>query len=443
MVYNIATKLYFRSEKTLKCVFDEVFSHMFKPLDVDRWVTERRSSLDEAKEAVTGIIQAVRDEGDEALLRMSRKYDADIESVAITYEERDAAYEEVDDRLIESLIEAEARITRFHELQRERDLWLQEVEPGIVLGVKTTPLDRVGLYVPGRRAAYPSTALMTAIPAKVAGVQEMCACSPPPVLPLTLVALDIAGVDEIYRIGGAQAVAAMALGTRTIKPVQKIVGPGNVYVTAAKMLLREHAEIDFPAGPSEIGIIADDSANPTFIAADILAQAEHDPDAACVLITPDQSLAETVGAEIERLFARARRKEIIEAALGRSGYVIVSDLDAAVSVMDQIAPEHLSIQVEDSLSVLNAVKNAGSIFVGAYAPVACGDYASGTNHVLPTAGYAKMYSGLSVGHFCKTSTVQIIDRIGLEAIGDVIETIADAEGLHAHAESVRIRRSFR
>jgi histidinol dehydrogenase len=401
---------------------------MFKPLDVDRWVTERRSSLDEAKEAVTGIIQAVRDEGDEALLRMSRKYDADIESVAITYEERDAAYEEVDDRLIESLIEAEARITRFHELQREPDLWLREVEPGIVLGVKTTPLDRIGLYVPGRRAAYPSTALMTAIPAKVAGVQEMCACSPPPVLPLTLVALDIAGVDEIYRIGGAQAIAAMALGTRTIKPVQKIVGPGNVYVTAAKMLLREHAEIDFPAGPSEIGIIADGSANPTFIAADILAQAEHDPDAACVLITPDQTLAGRVGAEIERLFARARRKEIIEAALGRTGYVIVSDLEAAVSAMDQIAPEHLSIQVEDSLSVL-------------YAPVACGDYASGTNHVLPTAGYAKMYSGLNVGHFCKTSTVQIIDRIGLEAIGDVIETIADAEGLHAHAESVRIRRS--
>jgi histidinol dehydrogenase len=414
---------------------------MFKPLDVDRWVTERRSSLDEAKEAVTGIIQAVRDEGDEALLRMSRKYDADIESVAITYEERDAAYEEVDDRLIESLIEAEARITRFHELQREPDLWLREVEPGIVLGVKTTPLDRIGLYVPGRRAAYPSTALMTAIPAKVAGVQEMCACSPPPVLPLTLVALDIAGVDEIYRIGGAQAIAAMALGTRTIKPVQKIVGPGNVYVTAAKMLLREHAEIDFPAGPSEIGIIADGSANPTFIAADILAQAEHDPDAACVLITPDQTLAGRVGAEIERLFARARRKEIIEAALGRTGYVIVSDLEAAVSAMDQIAPEHLSIQVEDSLSVLNAVKHAGSIFVGAYAPVACGDYASGTNHVLPTAGYAKMYSGLNVGHFCKTSTVQIIDRIGLEAIGDVIETIADAEGLHAHAESVRIRRS--
>jgi len=415
---------------------------MFNALDVDRWVTARRSSLDEAKVSVAGIIQAVREGGDGTLLKMARKHDPDITSLRVTDDEREAAYEEVEDRLVESLIEAEARITRFHELQKERSLWLEEVEPGIVLGVKTTALDRVGLYVPGRRAAYPSTALMNAVPAKVAGVPEMCACSPPPVLPLTLVALDIAGVDEIYRIGGAQAVAAMALGTETIRPVQKIVGPGNVYVTAAKMMLREHAEIDFPAGPSEIGIIADSSANPTFIAIDILAQAEHDPDAACVLVTTEKALAERVKEEVSRLLQKAPRKEIIEQALGQSGYVIAADIDAAVCAMNEIAPEHLSVQVNDSLSVLNAVRHAGSIFVGPYTPVAAGDYASGTNHVLPTAGYAKTYSGLNVGHFCKTSTVQIIDRTGLEAIGDVIETIADAEGLHAHAESVRIRRSF-
>ncbi|MCU0632693.1 MAG: histidinol dehydrogenase [Methanolinea sp.] len=415
---------------------------MFNALDVDHWVTARRSSLDEAKVSVAGIIQAVREGGDGALLKMARKHDPDITSLRVTDEEREAAYEEVEDRLAESLIEAEARITRFHELQKERSLWLEEVEPGIVLGVKTTALDRVGLYVPGRRAAYPSTALMNAVPAKVAGVPEMCACSPPPILPLTLVALDIAGVDEIYRIGGAQAVAAMALGTETIRPVQKIVGPGNVYVTAAKMMLREIAEIDFPAGPSEIGIIADSSANPTFIAIDILAQAEHDPDAACVLVTTDKALADRVKKEIGRLLQKAPRKEIMEQALGQSGYVITADIDAAVCAMNEIAPEHLSIQVNDSLSVLNAVRHAGSIFVGPYTPVAAGDYASGTNHVLPTAGYAKTYSGLNVGHFCKTSTVQIIDRTGLEAIGDVIETIADAEGLHAHAESVRIRRSF-
>ena len=221
---------------------------MFKALDVDNWVIKRRSSLDEAKESVAGIIRTVREGVDSALLAMARKYEPDIESIRVSREEVDSAYEVVEDRLVESLIEADCRITRFHELQKERDLWLEEVEPGIILGVKTTPLDRVGLYVPGRRAAYPSTALMNAVPARVAGVPGMCACTPPPVLPLTLVALDIAGVEEIYRIGGAQAVAAMALGTETIKPVQKIVGPGNVYVTAAKMMLREHAEIDFPAG---------------------------------------------------------------------------------------------------------------------------------------------------------------------------------------------------
>ncbi len=414
---------------------------MFNALDVDRWVTERRSSLDEAKVSVAGIIQAVREGGDGALLAMARKHEPETTSVRVTEDEIEAAYGEVDERLLESLIEAEARITRFHELQKERSLWLEEVEPGIVLGVKTTPLDRVGLYVPGRRAAYPSTALMNAVPAKVAGVPEMCACTPPPVLPLTLVALDIAGVDEVYRIGGAQAVAAMALGTETIRPVQKIVGPGNVYVTAAKMMLREHAEIDFPAGPSEIGIIADGNANPAFIAIDILAQAEHDPDAACVLITTDDSLVDRVKAELWRLLPESPRREIIEKALGHSGYVIMPTMAAAVSGMNEIAPEHLSIQVADALTVLNAVRHAGSIFVGPYTPVAAGDYASGTNHVLPTAGYAKTYSGLNVSHFCKTSTVQIIDRRGLEAIGDIIETIADAEGLCAHAESVRIRRS--
>ncbi len=421
---------------------EETIDRMFNALDVDAWVSARRSSLDEAKASAAGIIQAVREGGDGALLAMARKHEPDLTSVRVTDEDVEAAYNDVEDRLIESLIEAEARITRFHELQKERSLWLDEVEPGIVLGVKTTPLDRVGLYVPGRRAAYPSTALMNAVPAKVAGVPEMCACSPPPILPLTLVALDIAGVSEIYRIGGAQAVAALALGTETIRPVQKIVGPGNVYVTAAKMMLREHAEIDFPAGPSEIGILADSTANPVFIAIDILAQSEHDPDAACVLVTTDKTLPARVSEEINRLLETAPRREIIEKALAQSGYIIEPDMDEAVTAMNEIAPEHLSIQVGDSLTVLNAVRHAGSIFVGPYTPVAAGDYASGTNHVLPTAGYAKTYSGLNVSHFCKTSTVQIIDRRGLDAIGDTIEAIADAEGLNAHAESVRIRRMF-
>jgi histidinol dehydrogenase len=317
------------------------------------------------------------------------------------------------------------------------------MEPGIVLGIKTTPLNRVGLYIPGGRAAYPSSALMCAVPAFVAGVKEICACSPPPIKPLTLVALDIAGVTEIYSAGGAQAVAAMALGTESIRPVQKIVGPGNVYVTLAKIMLREKAEIDFPAGPSEIGIIADTTADPRIIAADILAQSEHDPNAACILITTDKSLPAKVGKEIERELAAAPRKEIIGQSLKNSGYTIFSDMDEAIAASDVVAPEHLSIQVADPLAVVMKVKNAGAIFVGKYSAVACGDYAVGTNHCLPTAGYSKMYSGLDVAHFCKTASVEMINRSGLEAIGDIVETIATAEGLHAHARSVKIRRECR
>ena len=412
---------------------------MWKAVGVDAWIASRKSSLEDVRATVSGIIERVQNEGDEALRALAKKH-CDLTDIAVSDEEREGAYDSVDPKIVESLVEAEARIERFCELQRPRDLWLQEVEPGIVLGVKTTALRRVGIYVPGGRASYPSSALMCAVPARVAGVQEICACSPPPVKPLTLVALDIAGVTEIYNAGGAQAIAAMALGTQTIRPVQKIVGPGNLYVTMAKMLLRENVEIDFPAGPSEIAIIADHTADPRIIAADILAQAEHDPDAACILITTDKKLAENTGRQVAAMAGKAPRKEIIGQALNNSGYVIVSDLNEAIAVSDAIAPEHLSIQVADPLAVVTRVRNAGAIFVGRYSAVACGDYAVGTNHVLPTAGYAATYSGLDVQHFCKTSSVEIIDREGLETIGDIVETIAEAEGLFAHAESVRIRR---
>ena len=411
---------------------------MWKAVGIDAWLAGRKSSLEDARVTVASIIERVRKDGDTALRELSRHYD--LKEIAVSDEERESAYDDVDTKIIESLIEAHARIERFHELQKPKDLWLQEMEPGIVLGVKTTALDRIGIYVPGGRAPYPSSALMCAVPAKVAGVREICACSPPPIHPMTLVALDIAGVSEIYRSGGAQAITAMALGTETVKPVQKIVGPGNVYVTLAKMMLRENVEIDFPAGPSEIGIIADHTADPRIVASDVLAQAEHDPNAACILITTDRNLPGKVGLEIAGLLASAPRKEIIEQALNNSGYTLVADMDEAIAASDIIAPEHLSIQVEDPLSVVTRVKNAGAIFVGKYSAVACGDYAVGTNHVLPTAGYAKMYSGLDVAHFCKTASVEMINKNGLEAIGDIVETIAEAEGLHAHAMSVKIRR---
>jgi len=414
---------------------------MWKAVGIDAWLAARKTSLEDARGTVTEIIGRVKNEGDDALRDLAKKY-CTLEHIAVTDEEREAAYDDVDTQVVEALIEAHARIERFHERQRPRDLWFEEMEPGVVLGMKTTALNRVGIYVPGGRAAYPSSALMCAVPAQVAGVREICACSPPPIKPMTLVALDIAGVTEIYQAGGAQAVAAMALGTESIRPVQKIVGPGNVYVTLAKMMLREQVEIDFPAGPSEIGIIADSTAHPVVVAADILAQAEHDPNAACILITTDPALPAKVGREIEKMVAVAPRKEIIVEALKNSGYTVVKDMDEAIAASDVVAPEHLSIQVADPLTVVTKVKNAGAIFVGKYSAVACGDYAVGTNHVLPTAGYSKMYSGLDVAHFCKTASVEMIDRDGLEAIGDIVETIATAEGLHAHAQSVRVRREL-
>lgn len=415
---------------------------IWQPVKAEEWKAQRRGSLSDVKEIVSGIIEDVRKNGDGALFALTEKFDKQkLSSLRISQEQIDAAYDAVDPSLVQALIEAEARITEFHELQKPKSLWLEEMEPGITLGVKTTPLDRVGAYIPGGRAAYPSTVLMTTVAARVAGVKEIVLCTPPPANPLTLVALDIAGVTEAYQVGGAQAIAAMALGTETIRPVQKIVGPGNVFVTQAKMMLRDYAEIDFPAGPSEIGVLADSSANPAFMAADILAQAEHDPNSACILITPSKEIAEAVGKEIERQGATAERKEIIEKALAHSGYIVTDSLEEAEEIMDDIAPEHLSIQTADPLSALSALNNAGSIFIGPFTPVACGDYASGTNHVLPTAGYAKSYSALDVNHFMKRTQVQMVTCDGLESISEIIETLAHAEGLYAHANSVAIRKN--
>ena len=326
---------------------------MWRAIEIEGWVAGRRSSLAGARDAAAAIIERVRSGGDQALRDLAREFDrVEIESLAITEEERLVAFESVDARLVEALVEAEGRIRAFHELQRPQGLWLTEVEPGITLGVRTTPLARVGAYVPGGRAAYPSTALMCTVPARVAGVPSICCCSPPPIHPLTLVALEIAGVREVFRVGGAQAIAAMALGTGTIAPVQKVVGPGNVYVTAAKQLLQERVEIDFPAGPSEVAIVADATADPRFIAADVFAQVEHDPHAAAVLVTSDQEVAEAVGRAIDAMAASSPRREIVEQALANSGYVVVNSLPEAAVAIDLIAPEHLSIQVADPLAML-------------------------------------------------------------------------------------------
>lgn len=414
---------------------------MWKAVSLGDWMENRVSELSSVRPVVEEIIERVRNGGDQALLELTRQFDGvDTESLIVGEEEVEAAYHAVSDQVIASLIEADARISRFHELQKPRELWLEEVEPGVVLGVRTTPLDRIGAYIPGGRAAYASTALMCTIPARVAGVRSICCCSPPPISPMTLVAMDIAGVDEVYAVGGAQAIAAMALGTESISPVQKIVGPGNIYVTAAKMLLRDRTEIDFPAGPSEIVVLADDTARPEFIAADILAQAEHDPRAASLLVTTDPGLPGQVAVHLESGIRDAERGEILRKAMGNTGYLVASSMDEAIGYVNCAAPEHLSLQVADPMGVLRGIRNAGAVFLGSYSAVACGDYASGTNHVLPTAGYARGHSGLDVQHFCTRSTVQLISREGLERLGETVETIAEAEGLTAHARSVRVRR---
>ena len=413
---------------------------MLQQIEEGFWQKNRVSKVDGVLDTARAIIEDVRKDGDEAIRAYTEKFDkVKLKSLAVSREEIEAAYEEVDPVLVEELENAAYNIQKFHEMQLPNDLWLSEVYPGITLGVKSTPLERVGCYIPGGRASYPSTALMCVIPARVAGVEEIVCCTPAPVNPATLVALDIAGVDEIYCIGGVQAIAGMALGTESIEPVQKIVGPGNVYVTAAKMILRDRVEIDFPAGPSEAGILADSTCDPAFVASDLVAQAEHDPMSAAVLITDDEEVAKAVDREIEKQVAKAPRKEIIEKAMKNSGYIIADSMDHAIEMMNEIAPEHLSIQAADVMDILSKVRNAGSIFVGNYTPIAAGDYASGTNHVLPTAGNAKVFSGLNVAHFRKTSTVQMLTQEGLRELAPTIRTIAKTEGLHAHRYSVDVR----
>ena len=413
---------------------------MWKQVSEDFWAKNRASKVDQVNDTVKGIIDMVQKDGDKALIELAEKFDkVKLKSVAATREDIEKAYEQVSQDIVEELENAAYNIERFHKMQKPAGLWLTEVEPGITLGVKTTPLERVGCYIPGGRASYPSTVLMTAIPARVAGVDEIVLFTPAPTNPITLVAADIAGVDEIYYSGGAQAIAAMALGTESVEPVQKIVGPGNVFVTAAKMMLRDKVDIDFPAGPSEVAVLADEFADPDFVAVDLVAQAEHDPSSACLLVTSDPDLPDKVWPLMEKFINETPRKEIIEKAMNNSGYIVADSLDLAIEIMNEIAPEHLSIQTRDPLDTLSKITNAGSIFVGPYTPVACGDYASGTNHVLPTAGHAKTCSGLNVMAFMKTSTVQYLTKEGLETLAPTVETLANAEGLYAHGASVKAR----
>lgn len=409
-----------------------------------------RSDVKDVTSAAKGILEDVHKNGDSAVIKYTKKFDgAILKNLEVTEEEIRNAEASVDVKLIRHLERATLNIAAFHDKQLDDELWLTEFGPGITLGQKTTPLDRIGAYVPGGLASYPSTALMTIIPAKVAGVPEVIMCTPPrpdgTVNPLTLAAADIAGADRIFKVGGAQAIAAMAYGTESIPKVDKVVGPGNVYVTATKMLVRNDVEIDFPAGPSEVVILADQisekelSKTASIIASDMIAQMEHDPASVAILVTTSQKLANAADAEVKGQMKKAPRKDIIAKALKKSAILIADDLKQGIEFVNAIAPEHLELIVQEPMKVLKDVRHAGAIFVGEYSPVAAGDYASGTNHVLPTMRYARVLSGLDTRHFTKRSSVHIISKSGLRDLKDTIIALAEAEGLKAHAESVRKR----
>jgi len=397
-------------------------------------------------EHVRKIVEDVKARGDESLLEANREFKPHVSEsdLVTTPEEVEAAYRLVDSAVVDALKVAARNILRFHEAQVENEKWVIEVAPGITAGRLRRPMERVGCYVPGGRAAYPSTVLMTVIPAKAAGVEEVVITTPPGkemvVNPVTLVAADIARCDRVFKSGGPWGIAGLAFGTKTLPRVDKIVGPGNKYVTAAKMIVFGKVNIDSPAGPSEALILADEKADASFIAIDFLSQIEHDPDSAAVLVTTSQRLAEKVCAAIDLEFDSLPRKEIFESSLKKHSHVlVVGTLDGAIDFANQYAPEHLQIMTDDPYAVLDRIRHAGSIFLGPYAPVPVGDYASGTNHVLPTGRCARMFSGLSVDDFIKKPTFQHLTREGLAGLRDVVVTLAEAEGLPNHARAVKAR----
>ena len=415
---------------------------------------ERRKSVMERSmddissifEDVRAIVEDIKKRGNAVALEHYKKHKSDIAAsdLEVTREEIDEAYQIVDPEVIECLKTAAMNITKFHQAQLEREMWSIEISEGILAGRVTRPMDIVGCYVPGGTAAYPSSVLMTVLPAKVAGVGQTVAVTPPKKgmegNPATLVAADIAGCDRIFKVGGPWGVAGLAYGTETMPRVDKIVGPGNKYVTAAKMLVYGQVDIDSPAGPSESLILADETGDPELIALDFLSQVEHDPDSAAVLVTTSGGLASAVCEIIDREYDSLPRKDIFETSLSKHSYVLLAeDMDQAVDFTNEYAAEHLQILTHDPFITLNRIKHAGSIFMGPYAPVPVGDYASGTNHVLPTGQCARMFSGLSVDDFIKKPTFQYLSRDGLASLKDTVITLAEAEGLPIHAKAVKAR----
>lgn len=400
------------------------------------------AASDSISQVVKDILTQVKQNGDQALKALSDKYDkTQTNQIKLTEDEIKTATSRVKSDLKQAMQLAVSNIEKFHQAQVRQTITV-ETMPGIKCQSVTRPIDSVGLYIPGGSAPLLSTVLMLAIPAKIAGCRKVILCSPPPIADEILYAAELCGVTEIYQLGGAQAIAAMALGTESVPKVDKIFGPGNAYVTEAKRQVSQRldgAAIDMPAGPSEVLVIADSSANPSFIAADLLSQAEHGPDSQVVLLTPDEKIAQEVSIEVDKQLMQLSRQDIAEKALKESRLIVTKDLEECVNISNRYGPEHLIIQTKNADRLVDKINSAGSIFIGDWSPESAGDYASGTNHVLPTYGYTSTYSSLGLPDFQKRMTVQKLTPDGLKAIGNAVELMAQAEQLTAHKNAVTIR----
>ncbi|AHM59561.1 histidinol dehydrogenase [Flammeovirgaceae bacterium 311] len=400
--------------------------------------------LKKVRKIVKPIMEKVKRNGDNALIKFALEFDlVHLESLAVTPEELKASAAEVDEDLKSAIEQAIINIDKFHRAQLQEPL-VVETQPGVRCIRKSVPIERVGLYIPGGTAPLFSTVLMLGVPARIAGCKELVLCTPPnrsgQVHPAILYTANLLGITKIYKTGGAQAIAAMMYGTETIPKVDKIFGPGNQYVTAAKLVAAQKGiAIDMPAGPSEVAILADATANPAFIAADLLSQAEHGADSQAMLVTADPLLAEAVNLELEKQLKELPRKEMATAALANSKLIILKKLEDAVDFLNEYAAEHLILAVENAAEVADMVGNAGSVFMGHLTPESAGDYASGTNHTLPTSGFARAYSGVSLDSFVKKITFQELSAEGLRRLGPVVQVMAEAEHLHAHAYAVTVR----
>ena len=411
-------------------------------LSIVRQYTQQTTDM-EIERRVYDIIENVRANGDAALREYSEKFDGvKLDDFKVNQSIIDAAWDNLPEDLKHALLVAKKNITEFHSREIEQG-FVDMDTPGITRGQKVTPLARVGLYVPGGTAAYPSTIMMTALPAKIAGVKEIIMVTPPQkdgINPAVLGAAKLAGVDAVYQVGGAQGVAALAYGTEQIPKVDKIVGPGNIYVVTAKRQVFGQVDIDMIAGPSEIGIIADESANPVHLAADLLSQAEHDPRARAIMVTNSEKLANLVSDEVERQLSQLPRESIARPAIENNSYIAVMDsVEDMFTVMNEVAPEHLEIQLPDPMEYMSMVENAGSVFLGRYASEPLGDYVGGTNHVLPTSGTAKFSSPLGVYDFVKRISFTQFSRERLQEVAKDITTLARTEGLEAHARAIEVR----